>query len=72
MSFTVARGICVAILGRNGVGKTTLARSLIGFTSPQRGSILFHGLEIAGLRSHEIVRLDCMAIINKAVACSGP
>ncbi len=62
VSFTVARGTCVAILGRNGVGKTTLARSLIGFTSPQRGSILFHGLEIAGLRSREIVRLG-MAIV---------
>jgi branched-chain amino acid transport system ATP-binding protein len=62
VSFTVARGTCIAILGRNGVGKTTLARSLIGFTPPRRGSILFHGLEIAGLPSREIVRLG-MAIV---------
>jgi branched-chain amino acid transport system ATP-binding protein len=62
VSFTVARGSCVAILGRNGVGKTTLARSLIGFTPPARGRVLFNGIDIAGRPSREIVRSG-MAIV---------
>jgi branched-chain amino acid transport system ATP-binding protein len=62
VSFSVPRGACVAILGRNGVGKTTLARSLIGFTAPRRGRILFHGVAITGLPSRAIVQLG-MAIV---------
>jgi branched-chain amino acid transport system ATP-binding protein len=55
VSFNVAKGACVAILGRNGVGKTTLARSLMGFTPPRRGRIVFHGIDVAGLASQDIV-----------------
>ncbi len=62
VSFTVPRGACVAILGRNGVGKTTLARSLIGFTPPARGRVVFNGVDITGRPSHEIVRSG-MAIV---------
>jgi branched-chain amino acid transport system ATP-binding protein len=62
VSFNVEHSACVAILGRNGVGKTTLARSLIGFSPPRRGRIVFHGAEIAGLASQEIVGLG-MAIV---------
>jgi branched-chain amino acid transport system ATP-binding protein len=38
----------VAILGRNGMGKTTLMRSIIGFTPPRRGTVRFKGEEITG------------------------
>jgi branched-chain amino acid transport system ATP-binding protein len=62
VSFSVAQGVCVAILGRNGVGKTTLARSLMGFTPPRRGRIVFHGIDIAGLASQDIVRIG-MALV---------
>ena len=47
----------VALLGRNGMGKTTLVRSIIGFNPPRRGSILLQGQEIAGLDPHQISRL---------------
>jgi branched-chain amino acid transport system ATP-binding protein len=62
VSFTVNKGSCAAILGRNGVGKTTLARSLIGFTPPARGRVIFNGVDITGRPSREIVRSG-MAIV---------
>ena len=62
VSFKIAPGTCVAVLGRNGVGKTTLARSIIGFTPPKRGRIIFDGVSIAGLAPRMIVRQG-MAIV---------
>ena len=49
-------GRVTALLGRNGVGKTTLIRSVIGFTPPRSGSIRFAGERIEGLPSHVIAR----------------
>ena len=53
----VGEGEVVALLGRNGMGKTTLVRSIIGFNAPRRGSIRYRGREIAGLEPHLISRL---------------
>jgi branched-chain amino acid transport system ATP-binding protein len=44
------------VLGRNGVGKTTLIRSIVGFTPPRRGRILLKGEDITRLPAHEIAR----------------
>jgi ABC-type cobalamin/Fe3+-siderophores transport system ATPase subunit len=49
-------GAVTAILGRNGVGKTTLIRSIIGFTPPRTGSIRFGDTPIERMPSHEIAR----------------
>jgi branched-chain amino acid transport system ATP-binding protein len=57
VSLEVPEGRVVALLGRNGVGKTTLIRSIIGFTPPRRGSIRYRGVEIAGFPSYRIARL---------------
>jgi branched-chain amino acid transport system ATP-binding protein len=46
VSLTVAQGQVVALLGRNGMGKTTLIRSLIGFTPPRQGRIRFKGIDV--------------------------
>jgi branched-chain amino acid transport system ATP-binding protein len=46
----------VALLGRNGAGKSTTLKSLMGVVTPRTGSILFDGVEIAGLQSHRIAR----------------
>ncbi len=62
VSFSVDAGACVAILGRNGVGKTTLARSLIGFSPPARGRILFGGVDLAGRASRAVVQAG-MALV---------
>lgn len=56
VSFSVAEGEVVALLGRNGVGKTTTLRSIIGLTPPKRGSILFDGREIMGQPAYTIAR----------------
>jgi branched-chain amino acid transport system ATP-binding protein len=46
ISLTIASGEVLTILGRNGMGKTTLIRSIIGFTAPRRGRICFKGDDI--------------------------
>jgi len=56
VSLSVERGTCVAVLGRNGVGKTTLARSVIGFTPPRTGQVVLDGEPIQNLPAREIVK----------------
>lgn len=55
ISLTVDAGEIVCLLGRNGVGKTTILRSIIGLVIPRSGSILFDGLKISGWPPYEIV-----------------
>jgi urea ABC transporter ATP-binding protein UrtE len=50
----VARGEVLALLGRNGVGKTTLMRSIIGLLRPTRGSARLEGEVLTGLHPHQI------------------
>ncbi len=57
VSLAVEAGTCVALVGRNGVGKTTTMRSIMGLSPPQRGHIRFKGAEIAGLAPYKISRL---------------
>ena len=57
LSLSVAEGSVVALLGRNGMGKTTTIRSTIGFTPPRRGTIRFKGQEITHLESYRIAQM---------------
>lgn len=57
VSLDIGEGSVVALLGRNGMGKTTTIRSIIGFTPPRRGTIHFRGTDITCLPSHQIARL---------------
>jgi branched-chain amino acid transport system ATP-binding protein len=50
-------GQVVGLLGRNGVGKTTLARSILGLTPARRGIILFKGADITHMPAHRIARM---------------
>ncbi len=52
----VKDGTVVALLGRNGMGKTTTIRSIIGLTPPRRGSITYNGTELVGLPPNQIAR----------------
>lgn len=54
VSFTVNPGEVVALLGRNGVGKTTTLRSIMGLTPPRSGSILFKDKEVMGKPPYEM------------------
>jgi branched-chain amino acid transport system ATP-binding protein len=56
LSLSLEKGQILGLLGRNGVGKTTLVNSIVGFTPPRRGSIVFKGDEITSLPSFETVR----------------
>jgi len=49
-------GECVSLLGRNGVGKSTTIRTIMGLTPPRTGSIVFKGDEIAGRPSYQIAK----------------
>jgi branched-chain amino acid transport system ATP-binding protein len=52
----VKDGSVVALLGRNGMGKTTTIRSIMGLTPPRKGSIKFNGTELVGLPPNQISR----------------
>ena len=56
LSLTVGRGQIVGLLGRNGVGKSTLVNSIVGFNPPRRGRILFKDDDITLKSSFETVR----------------
>jgi branched-chain amino acid transport system ATP-binding protein len=56
VSLSVGRGEVVALLGRNGAGKSTTLKSIIGLVPPAEGSIQFDGAAIAGLPPHVISR----------------
>jgi len=57
LSLQINAGEVVAVLGRNGVGKTTLVRSVIGLTPPRRGRIAFKDVDITRLPAHRIARM---------------
>ena len=56
MSLQVEQGQILGLLGRNGVGKTTLVNSIVGFTPPRRGRIVFKGADITHASSFETIR----------------
>jgi branched-chain amino acid transport system ATP-binding protein len=60
VSLTVGAGETVALLGRNGVGKTTTLKSIVGWVQPRSGSVTFAGEELAGC--------DMMSIARKGIA----
>jgi branched-chain amino acid transport system ATP-binding protein len=57
VSLKVDAGEIVAVLGRNGVGKTTTIRSIVGFMHPRRGRILLEGSDITRSPSYAVARL---------------
>ncbi|HVP07993.1 MAG TPA: ABC transporter ATP-binding protein [Burkholderiales bacterium] len=56
LSLRVEKNEVVALLGRNGAGKSTTLKSLMGVVTPRAGSVRLDGKELAGERSHVIAR----------------
>ena len=57
VSLRVGAGEVVGLLGRNGVGKSTTLKTIMGLVSPERGRIVFAGKSIEGLPAHRLARL---------------
>jgi branched-chain amino acid transport system ATP-binding protein len=57
VSFAIGRGDVVALVGRNGAGKSTTMKSVMGLVPPAQGSVTFNGQPIAGREPFEIARL---------------
>ena len=62
ISLGVRGGEVVGLLGRNGMGKTTLIRSIIGFTPPRRGRVIFKDTEVTHTRPFQIARLGISVV----------
>jgi branched-chain amino acid transport system ATP-binding protein len=57
VSLQVGAGEVVGLLGRNGVGKSTTLKTIMGLVNPSQGKVLFEGRPITGLPSHRLARL---------------
>ena len=57
IDFVVNRGEVVTLLGRNGAGRTTTLRAILGLTGKRAGSIMINGRESIGMATHEIAHL---------------
>lgn len=55
MSLAVDQGECVALLGRNGMGKSTTLKSIVGLAKPKSGAILYKGEDVAGYPPYKVV-----------------
>jgi branched-chain amino acid transport system ATP-binding protein len=57
VDFTVNRGELVTLLGRNGAGRTTLLKAILGLVDKRSGSVMINGREVIGWPAHRIARL---------------
>ena len=56
MSLNVDEGEVVALLGRNGMGKSTTLKTVMGLLKPRSGKVVFDGKDVTGLRPHKVAR----------------
>lgn len=56
VSLNVDKGEIVALLGRNGMGKSTTLKSIMGLLKPRSGKVIFEGQDITGRRPHKVAR----------------
>ena len=57
ISLRIEPGECVCLLGRNGVGKTTTMRSIMGLTPPDRGTVRWKGRDVTGMAPYRMAKL---------------
>ncbi|NJO39057.1 MAG: ABC transporter ATP-binding protein [Rhizobiales bacterium] len=64
LSFAVEPGQILGVLGRNGMGKSTLIRTLAGLIQPSAGRITFEGRDLAGMSAHKRARLGITTVVQ--------
>ena len=57
LSIEISQGEITTLIGRNGVGKTTLLKTMMGFLEPMKGSIFFQGNDISGSKPHIVAKM---------------
>ena len=57
IDFTVGQGETIGLMGRNGMGKSTLLKSLMGLVKPRSGSVAVAGRDMTGKPPYEVARL---------------
>jgi branched-chain amino acid transport system ATP-binding protein len=62
VSMRVEKNEVVALLGRNGAGKSTALKSLMGVVKPRNGSVRLDGVELAGRKAHDIARVGMQLV----------
>jgi branched-chain amino acid transport system ATP-binding protein len=62
VSLKVGQGSVGALVGRNGMGKTTTIRSIIGFNPPRQGAVRFKDIDIAGIQAYRIAQMGLALI----------
>ncbi|MCD6733934.1 MAG: ABC transporter ATP-binding protein [Burkholderiaceae bacterium] len=62
VSMRVEKNEVVALLGRNGAGKSTTLKSLMGVVTPRNGSVKLEGVELAGRKAHDIARVGMQLV----------
>lgn len=68
LNFSVNEGEVISLLGRNGMGKSTTLKSLVGLVKPTRGTIQWNGRELQNMEPHAIARLG-IAIVPEGRQC---
>jgi branched-chain amino acid transport system ATP-binding protein len=71
VSLDLAEGEVVALMGRNGMGKTTTIKSICGMVHPSAGEVRFDGHDLRQLPSHKIARLG-IGLVPEGRRCFGP
>jgi len=56
IDFRVGKGETVALMGRNGMGKSTLLKSLLGIVHPRQGKVSIHGRDVTGWETSAVIR----------------
>jgi branched-chain amino acid transport system ATP-binding protein len=64
VTFTVAKGEILGLIGPNGAGKSTLLNLVSGVFSPSVGRVLFQGLDVTGLRPHQIAKRGVARVLQ--------
>lgn len=65
ISMEVNQGSVVSLMGRNGVGKTTTLRTIVGILTPTQGSIVYNGEDITGLSPHEVYKRGIGIVVEE-------